>query len=106
MNIQPVAVKKMLIDGVWTAARSGRTFDTFNPATGERLASLPYGSAEDVDLAVAAARRAFEGEWSRLKPFDRQAILLRIADLFERYWEEISITDTLEVAPVPRSKRY
>jgi aldehyde dehydrogenase (NAD+) len=50
--------KKMLIDGKWVASASGKTFETFNPATGELLATVAEGDAEDINRAVAAARRA------------------------------------------------
>ena len=65
--------KKMLIDGKWVDAASGKRFETHNPATGELLATVAEGDAEDINRAVAAARRAFEGPWSKVKPFERQA---------------------------------
>ena len=55
------APKQLFIDGRWTAALSGRTFETLNPTTGERLALVADGGAEDVDAAVTAARRALAG---------------------------------------------
>ena len=67
--------KKMLIDGKWVDAASGKKFETHNPATGELLATVAEGDAEDINRAVAAARRAFEGPWSKVKPFERQALL-------------------------------
>ena len=76
--------KKMLIDGQWVDAASGKKFETFNPATGEVLASVAEGDAEDINRAVAAARRAFEGPWSKVKPFERQNLLLKLADLVEK----------------------
>ena len=75
--------KRLLIGGQWVGAMSGRTFDTVNPATGKVIAQLAEGGAEDVDRAVTAARAAFEGSWSKFKPFDRQALMLNIADVFE-----------------------
>ncbi|WP_374441994.1 aldehyde dehydrogenase family protein [Stella sp.] len=96
--------KRLLIDGQWVEAASGRTFDTFNPATGERLATVAEGDKEDIDRAVAAARRAFEGPWSRVKPAERQRLLLRIADLVERHFEELATLDTLDMgAPLSRT---
>ncbi|MDO8277207.1 MAG: aldehyde dehydrogenase family protein, partial [Burkholderiaceae bacterium] len=53
----------LLIDGRWTPALSGRTFPTINPSNGKVLAQIAQAGPEDVDLAVAAARRAFEGPW-------------------------------------------
>jgi Aldehyde dehydrogenase family len=65
--------KRMLIDGKWLEAASGKTFETRNPATGEVLANVAEGDAEDIDRAVAAARAAFNGSWSKFKPAERQA---------------------------------
>jgi aldehyde dehydrogenase (NAD+) len=57
--------KLLLIDGKWVEAASGRTFGSINPATGEVLATVAEGDAEDIDRAVIAARRAFEGPWAK-----------------------------------------
>ena len=89
--------RKLLIDGSWEAAASGRTFETRNPATGELLAHVAEGDAEDIDRAVAAARRAFEGPWSRMKPVERQKLLLKFADLVERQIDELMTLDTLDM---------
>jgi len=97
--------KKMLIDGKWVDAASGEKFETLNPATGEVLATVAEGDAEDINRAVAAARRAFEGPWSRTKPFERQAMLLKLADLVEKNFEELSQLDTLDMgAPISRTR--
>ena len=93
--------RKLLIDGNWQAAASGRLFETRNPATGELLANIADGAAEDIDRAVVAARRAFEGPWSRMKPVERQNLLLRFADLVERNIDELIMLDTLDMgAPI------
>lgn len=95
----------MFVDGAWVDARSGRTFETRNPATGEVIAVVPRAEAGDVELAVQAARRAFEGPWSRFKPYERQVLLLRIAELFEKHWEEISLSDTTDMGmPIVRTR--
>jgi len=97
--------KKMLIDGEWVDAASGKKFETHNPATGELLAPVAEGDAEDINRAVAAARRAFEGPWSKVKPFERQALLLKLADLVEKNFEELSQLDTLDMgAPISRTR--
>ena len=97
--------KKMLIDGKWVDAASGKKFETHNPATGELLATVAEGDAEDINRAVAAARRAFEGPWSKVKPFERQALLLKLADLVEKNFEELSQLDTLDMgAPISRTR--
>lgn len=96
--------KLMFIDGRAVAAQSGKTFQTFNPSTGEVLANVAHGEAQDVDLAVAAARRAFEGQWGKFKPFDRQHLMLRLADLIEENFDELAMLDTLDMgAPIARS---
>jgi len=93
--------RKLLIDGTWQAAASGRVFETRNPATGELLAHVAEGDAEDIDRAVTAARRAFEGPWSRMKPVERQNLLLKFADLVERNIDELITLDTLDMgAPI------
>ncbi|HTZ27107.1 MAG TPA: aldehyde dehydrogenase family protein [Streptosporangiaceae bacterium] len=80
----------MLIDGRWTAAESGRTWDHRHPATGEDVASFPIAEAQDVDLAVRAARRAFdEGPWPRARATERIRVLRRIADLVRSSGDEL-----------------
>ncbi|WP_029352329.1 aldehyde dehydrogenase family protein [Bosea sp. 117] len=89
--------KQILIDGKFVPALSGRTFQTFNPATGEAIADIAEGDAADIDLAVAAARRAFTGPWSRFTPFQRQQCLLRFADLIETHFDELCVIDVLDM---------
>jgi aldehyde dehydrogenase (NAD+) len=99
--------KQMLIDGKWVDAASGKRFETHNPATGELLASVAEGDAEDINRAVAAARRAFEGPWSKAKPYERQALLLKLADLVEKHFDELSALDTVDMgAPLSRTRAY
>ncbi|QND63310.1 aldehyde dehydrogenase family protein [Mesorhizobium loti] len=96
--------RKMLIDGAWCDALGGRTFETRNPATGAVIGTVPLSDSGDIDLAVAAARRAFDGPWSRFKPYERQVLLLKIADLMERHWEEIALSDTTDMGmPIVRT---
>src|SRR6201998_2309263 len=97
--------KKILIDAKWVDAASAKRFETHNPATGELLATVAEGDAEDINRAVAAARRAFEGPWSKVKPFERQNMLLRLAALVEKNFEELSQLDTLDMgAPISRTR--
>jgi gamma-glutamyl-gamma-aminobutyraldehyde dehydrogenase len=85
------------IDGAFRHALSGARFTTENPATGQPLAEVAAGDAADIDLAVRAARGAFEdGRWSRRSPADRKAALLRFADLLEANLEELAMLDSLE----------
>jgi aldehyde dehydrogenase (NAD+) len=98
--------KSLLIGSDWVPALSGRRFDAFNPATGERIATLAEGSAEDVDRAVAAARKAYEeGPWLRFTPAERQRQLLRIADLLEARTENFALLDTLDMGKPIRFTR-
>ncbi len=98
-------VKGLFIDGRSRPALSGRTFDSVSPRNGELLATVALAGREDVDLAVAAARRAFEGEWSRFKPFDRQQVMLKLADLVEKHYDELALLDTLDMGgPISRTR--
>jgi aldehyde dehydrogenase (NAD+) len=82
---------QLLIGGRWVDAASGETFEDLNPATGEVLARVAEGGAEDVARAVAAARAAFEdGPWARMSGGERGRVLNRIADLLERDAETIA----------------
>lgn len=85
------------IDGQFQPARSGARFTTENPATGQPLAEIAAGDVVDIDVAVAAARSAFEdGRWSRRSPADRKDVLLHFADLLEANAEELAMLDSLE----------
>lgn len=98
-------VKRLFIGGQWLEARSGKSFETRNPATGELLAEVAEGDAADIDLAVAAARGAFEGAWSKWRPADRQRLLLKLADLVEADMEQLATLDTLDMgAPISRTR--
>src|SRR6202030_3014410 len=97
--------KRMLINGEWVKSASGKTFESRNPATGDLLATVAEGDAEDINRAVAAARAAFEGPWSKFKPYERQALLLKFADLVEKHFDELSTLDTLDMgAPLTRTR--
>ncbi|SMC94630.1 aldehyde dehydrogenase family protein [Novosphingobium sp. B1] len=94
----------MLIGGRRVPALSGKRFETRNPATGDLLTTVAQGGAEDVDHAVKTARAAFEGPWRRMKPVERQRIMLRLADLVEEHFEELAMLDTLDLgAPYSRT---
>jgi acyl-CoA reductase-like NAD-dependent aldehyde dehydrogenase len=89
--------KKLLINGKWVPAKSGKTFETLNPANEEVLALVAEGDKADIDEAVKAARKAFEeGKWSRMRPHDRTRALLKIADLIEKNGEELAELETLD----------
>ena len=96
--------KKLLIGGRWVPPVSGQSFESIDPSTGDVLAHIGDGDTADVDAAVAAARRAFEGPWRKTKPFERQRLLLRLADLVDQHYDEFALLDTLEMGmPISRS---
>lgn len=85
------------IGGRHVPARSGKRFENVNPATGEILGGVASCDRDDVDAAVAAARKAFErGEWSRAAPEARKAVLLRLADLVRRDARELAVMESLD----------
>jgi acyl-CoA reductase-like NAD-dependent aldehyde dehydrogenase len=88
---------ELLIDGEQVAAGDGRTFETFDPATGEPITTIAQGGAADVDTAVAAARRALEeGPWRTTGPADRAQLLNRLADLIEANGDELAQLESLD----------
>jgi phenylacetaldehyde dehydrogenase len=88
---------QLFIGGRWVDAASGETFDTPNPATGDRLASVAAGGPQDIDRAVAAARTAFEeGPWSRMTPSDRGRLVWKIGDLILDHLEELAQLESLD----------
>ena len=96
-------VHQLVIDGHRVPAASGRTLTTVNPSTGEVLARLAAGDQADVDRAVAAARKAFTGQWSTWTPYERQALLTRIAQVLDERFEELIQIEALDMgAPVSR----
>jgi acyl-CoA reductase-like NAD-dependent aldehyde dehydrogenase len=95
-GILPVPAK-LLIGGEWVEARSGQTFETVNPATAKVVATVAQGDAADVDLAVQAARRAFEsGPWGRTSPAERAALLRRWAELIGRDRDDLARLEVLD----------
>ncbi len=89
--------RKMLIGGKWLDAASGKTFPTYNPATGEILAHVAEGDNLDVDRAVAAARNAFEsGPWRRLTASERGRLIWKLADLLDSHLEEFAQLESLD----------
>lgn len=87
----------MLIGGKLVGAASGKTFPVYNPATGTVIANVPEGDKADVDLAVAAARRAFDdGVWAKVGPSGRGKMLWKMADLIERDLEELAELESID----------
>jgi phenylacetaldehyde dehydrogenase len=89
--------RQLFIGGQWVPAASGKTFETPDPATGETLAHVAEGDAEDIERAVRAARTAFdEGPWGRLTASERGRIIWRIGDLIEEHVEELAQLEALD----------
>ena len=96
-------VHHLFIDGQSVPAASGKTLTTVNPSTGEVLARLAAGDQSDVDRAVRAARKAFNGQWSTWTPYERQALLTRIAQVLDERFEELIQIEAMDMgAPVSR----
>ena len=87
---------RMLIDGKPVAAASGKTFASYNPATGEVLAQVPEGDKEDIDRAVTAARRAFEGHWRRTTPSERGRLIWKLGELIDQHADEFAQLESLD----------
>jgi aldehyde dehydrogenase (NAD+) len=100
-SVQPVEANtprkyQLFIDGQWVDAESGKTFTTPNPATGENLAEVSEADKADIDKAVSAARRAFEGKWSRMSARDRGRILYKLSKLIEEHSSELAALETAD----------
>jgi phenylacetaldehyde dehydrogenase len=89
--------RRMLINGDWVDAKSGDTFHVYNPATGEAMANVAAGDHADIELAVRAARKAFEeGPWSGLTHAERGKLIWKLADLIEENSEEFAQIESLD----------
>jgi phenylacetaldehyde dehydrogenase len=88
---------RLLIDGKWVEAKSGKTFEVVDPATGQMIAKVAEGDAADIDAAVAAARRAFDsGPWARMSPSDRGKLLWKLGDALEANRQEFAEIESLD----------
>ena len=96
-------VHQLFIDGQRMPAAAGGTLTTVNPSTGQVLARLAAGDKTDIDRAVVAARRAFNGPWSTWTPYERQALLTRIAQVLDDKFEELIEIEAMDMgAPLSR----
>src|SRR5437588_12556150 len=98
-TVKPPKVKDqpLLIGGKWLDSVSGKTFPTLNPATGEVICQVAEGDKADIDLAVKAARKAFEeGPWPKMTASERGRLLHKLADLIETNKEELAALETLD----------
>ncbi|HSD74312.1 MAG TPA: aldehyde dehydrogenase family protein, partial [Steroidobacteraceae bacterium] len=96
---------ELFIGGEFVAPRSGKYFDTANPASEKTLARVARADAGDVDLAVAAARRAYERTWSKLKPAERGKYLFRIARMLQERAREFAAIESLDGGKPIRESR-
>src|SRR5919199_1034138 len=97
---------QLFIDGQWVDAESGKTFETPNPATGETLAEVAEADKADIDKAVSAARRAFEGKWSRMSARDRGRLLYKLSQLIEQNAKELAALETADNGKPIRESQY
>ena len=99
--------KQLLINNKWVEGSAGRTFATINPATGDEICQVAEADAADVELAVAAARAAFENRaWRRMPAAARGRLLYRLADLIEQNIEELAQLESLDNGkPLRESRR-
>src|SRR6202166_1123053 len=92
-----VTATKLLTNGKWVEAASGKTFPTINPSTGEVITQVAEADAADVDKAVAAARAAFEkGAWRKMSASARGVLMNKLADLIEKNMEELAELEALD----------
>lgn len=100
-SAQPAGTKsprkyQLLIDGQWVDAESGKTFTTPNPSTGETLAEVAEADKADIDKAVKAARKAFEGKWSKMSARDRGRLMYKLSQLIEEKAGELAALETAD----------
>ncbi|PRQ46597.1 putative aldehyde dehydrogenase (NAD(P)(+)) [Rosa chinensis] len=97
VKMPTIKFTKLFINGEFVDSVSGKTFETIDPRTGELITRVAEGDKEDVDLAVKAARAAFDhGPWPRLPGAERGAIMLKFADLIDEHTEELAKLDTVD----------
>lgn len=92
-----VADQKMFIGGRWVDSVSGKTFETLDPTTGEVICRVAEGDRADIDLAVKAARQAFEsGPWPKMNASERGQLLYKLADAIEKHKDELAALESLD----------
>src|SRR5256714_285262 len=87
---------QLFINGKFVAPRSGKYFDSINPATEEKLADIAEANARDVDLAVRSARKAYKKVWSKMPGRERGKFLFRIARLIQEKSRELAVLETMD----------
>ena len=106
---------RLLIGGEWLEPESSVRIPVIDPATGAEVASIADANRADVDKAVAAARKAFEGTWARMLPADREALIWRLADLIDQHADELAELESIDngktkkmagIVDVPGARNY
>jgi aldehyde dehydrogenase (NAD+) len=87
---------ELFIDGKWRAPKSGKYFDTISPSTEQKLSEIAEASAADVDLAVTAARNAYENVWSKMRPAERAKYIFRISRAIQEKARELAIVESMD----------
>ncbi|MBK6893292.1 MAG: aldehyde dehydrogenase family protein [Flavobacteriales bacterium] len=96
---------ELFIGGKWVKPKSGKYFDTINPATEQKLARIAEANAADVDSAVKAARKAFEGPWGKMPASERAKYIFRIARLMQEKARELAVIETMDGGKAIRESR-
>src|SRR6266404_431590 len=97
---------QLFIDGQFVDAESGKTFKSPNPATGETFAEVAEAGPADVDKAVAAARKAFEGKWSKISARERGRMIYKLSQLIEAHTAELAELETMDNGKPIREATY
>jgi NAD-dependent aldehyde dehydrogenases len=96
---------ELFIDGRWVAPKKKKYFATTNPANEKKIANIAYADESDVDLAVAAARKAFDGVWSKIAPSERAKYIYRIARIMQERSRELAVIETMDGGKPIRESR-
>ena len=96
---------RMLVNGKWIEASSGKTFDSVDPYTGQPWAAIPEATSSDVDGAVKAAQAALDGPWGRMSGTERARLIRRLAEEIDSHAEALAITETIDNGKVIREMR-
>eukprot|EP01084_Bolivina_argentea_P240142 403514_1 len=97
---------RLFINGEFVDAKTGKTFPTVNPVTEEIITKVQEAGTDDVDIAVAAARAAFEGEWSEVSPSGRRDFMLKLADLIEKNKDYLISLESLDNGKSTANAKY
>ena len=89
--------QKLYINGKWVEAKSCKTFDVEDPATGKKISTCAAGGEEDINMAVSAARKCFDsGKWHSVPPNEKGKIIWKIAELIDEHTEELAQLESLD----------